>query len=129
MMMLMLTSTFAVAGPDGNCTRGPIVVVAQGDVLSHDGKLNLNAKILRFNSVCFGPLQTVHQIMVEVTRMDGVREILFFESQYIASDDQGNILEANDGSIAGTDHHIYVDSEVSNIEVLVPGFNPLKLNF
>jgi len=129
MMMLMLTSTFAVAGPDGNCTKGPWVVVAQSDVLSHDGKLKLNAKVVQFESICYAWPQMVHQLLVDVTRTDGVREIIFLESQYIASDDQGNILDTHDGSIATSDYRTYEDNDISNIEVLVPGFDPLKLNF
>ncbi|OFZ27936.1 MAG: hypothetical protein A2381_08045 [Bdellovibrionales bacterium RIFOXYB1_FULL_37_110] len=128
MMMLMLTSTFAVAGPDGQCT-GPWVVVAQSDVLSHDGKLKLNAKVVQFELNCLAPPRTVHQLLVNVTRADGVFEILFFESQYIAYDDQGNIVQTDDGSIAISDYQTYEDNDISSVEVLVQGFDTLKLTF
>ena len=130
MMMLMLTSTFTVAGgPADNCLTGPWVVVAQGDVLSHDRRLKLNAKVVQFESTCSGWPQTELRLLVDLTRADGVFEILYSESKYIASDDQGNVLDIDDGSIAISDYKSYEDNEVSNIEVLVPGFEPLKLNF
>ena len=128
MALLMMTSTFVVAGPDGNCTKGT-ETIAQNNVLSNDGTLRLNAIVQKYITICDGPEHAVVRLDVRVERVDGVPEVLFLEAKVIASDDQGNVVETNNDDVFSIRFRTYVADEVSNLEVHVEGFDPFEFNF